>query len=120
MKLSKLPNICHLLGLLLRLLICTYYRYDADDNPIIKKKDIGPLAPLDHSKIDYAPINKNFYVEAPEIAKMTDDEVAAVRRKYGKWKRESGGERGERERRERKERRETRVTDRNDDVSFDV
>ncbi len=33
----------------------------------------------DHSKIYYRPFNKNFYVEVPEIARMTHDEVELYR-----------------------------------------
>lgn len=34
---------------------------------------------VDHSKIAYEPIRKDFYVEAPEITRMTDDEVRTSR-----------------------------------------
>jgi ATP-dependent RNA helicase DDX46/PRP5 len=37
------------------------------------------LAPIDHSKIDYEPFQKNLYVEAPEIKAMSDEDVAAFR-----------------------------------------
>jgi hypothetical protein len=30
---------------------------------------------VDHSQIAYEPLRKDFYVEAPEIGRMTDDEV---------------------------------------------
>jgi hypothetical protein len=33
----------------------------------------------DHTKIDYPPFRKEFYVEVPEIAKMQDHEVADLR-----------------------------------------
>jgi hypothetical protein len=38
------------------------------------------LEQVDHSKINYPPFRKNFYIEVPEIAKMTDEEVAAYRK----------------------------------------
>lgn len=33
------------------------------------------LAKIDHSGVDYAPFRKNFYVEVPELAKMTSQDV---------------------------------------------
>ncbi|KAL0274725.1 UNVERIFIED_CONTAM: hypothetical protein PYX00_002784 [Menopon gallinae] len=41
-----------------------------------QKKD---LAKVDHSAIDYMPFRKNFYIEVPEIAKMTNEEVEIYR-----------------------------------------
>uniref|UniRef100_A0A3P8U516 Probable ATP-dependent RNA helicase DDX46 n=1 Tax=Amphiprion percula TaxID=161767 RepID=A0A3P8U516_AMPPE len=37
------------------------------------------LEPVDHGKIQYESYRKNFYVEVPELAKMTTDEVNAYR-----------------------------------------
>ncbi|XP_044136878.1 probable ATP-dependent RNA helicase DDX46 [Bufo gargarizans] len=37
------------------------------------------LEPVDHGKIEYEPYRKNFYVEVPELAKMTPEEVNAFR-----------------------------------------
>lgn len=37
------------------------------------------LEPVDHGKIEYEPYRKNFYVEVPELAKMTTEEVSAFR-----------------------------------------
>ncbi|XP_075260075.1 putative ATP-dependent RNA helicase DDX46 isoform X3 [Convolutriloba macropyga] len=37
------------------------------------------LVQVDHSKIEYPPFNKNFYVEVPEIARMNKTEVAKYR-----------------------------------------
>ncbi|KAJ1465422.1 hypothetical protein T484DRAFT_1864839, partial [Baffinella frigidus] len=34
---------------------------------------------VDHSKVDYQPFRKDFYIAVPEIMKMTDDEVKAYR-----------------------------------------
>lgn len=33
------------------------------------------LEQVDHSKVEYLPFRKDFYIEVPEIAKMTEDEV---------------------------------------------
>jgi hypothetical protein len=38
------------------------------------------LEQVDHSKINYPPFRKDFYIEVPEIAKMTEEEVAAYRK----------------------------------------
>ncbi len=35
-----------------------------------KKKE---LAAVDHSKVEYQPYRKNFYVEVPELARMTPE-----------------------------------------------
>lgn len=37
------------------------------------------LAKIDHSEMDYGTFRKNFYVEVPELAKMTQSEVDAYR-----------------------------------------
>merc|ERR1719354_871366 len=37
------------------------------------------LEPVDHQKIQYEPYRKNFYVEVPELAKMTPEEVNVYR-----------------------------------------
>ncbi|XP_051870678.1 probable ATP-dependent RNA helicase DDX46 isoform X2 [Pristis pectinata] len=37
------------------------------------------LEPVDHGKIEYEPFRKNFYVEVPELAKMSAEEVNAYR-----------------------------------------
>ncbi|XP_061747429.1 probable ATP-dependent RNA helicase DDX46 isoform X2 [Nerophis ophidion] len=37
------------------------------------------LEPVDHGKIEYEPYRKNFYVEVPELARMSADEVIAYR-----------------------------------------
>jgi ATP-dependent RNA helicase DDX42 len=43
--------------------------YDSDDNPIVlDKKKIEPIAPLDHTEIDYEPFTKDFYEETPSIS----------------------------------------------------
>ncbi|KAK8825318.1 hypothetical protein WA538_003015, partial [Blastocystis sp. DL] len=40
------------------------------------------LEPVDHSQINYIPIRKNFYIESPLITKMTEEEVAAIRKQW--------------------------------------
>lgn len=37
------------------------------------------LAKIDHSSVSYAPFRKNFYVEVPELARMTSSEVEKYR-----------------------------------------
>jgi ATP-dependent RNA helicase DDX42 len=51
------------------------HRYDDDDNPILKKKQIEPLTALDHTKIEYEEFEKNFYDEPEDIAAMSENEV---------------------------------------------
>jgi len=41
-----------------------------------KKKDV---VKIDHNKIEYQPFRKNFYIEVPELARLTDAEVEAYR-----------------------------------------
>ncbi|KAK4475983.1 hypothetical protein MN116_001219 [Schistosoma mekongi] len=43
----------------------------------LQKKD--KLQPVDHSKIEYFPFRKSFYVEVPELAKMSKEDVKAYR-----------------------------------------
>lgn len=46
--------------------------YDSDDNPIVvDKRKIEPILALDHSSIDYEPINKDFYEEVESISGMS-------------------------------------------------
>lgn len=37
------------------------------------------LAQIDHSTIDYPPFRKNFYIEVPELARMSEAEVQQLR-----------------------------------------
>lgn len=39
------------------------------------------LAKIDHSGVDYAPFRKNFYVEVPELGKMTSQDVEQYKEK---------------------------------------
>ncbi|KAG2698015.1 hypothetical protein I3760_07G131200 [Carya illinoinensis] len=46
----------------------------------VKKTKVEKLSLVDHSKIEYKPFRKNFYIEAKEISKMTFEEVAAYQK----------------------------------------
>ncbi|KAJ1953534.1 hypothetical protein IWQ62_005969, partial [Dispira parvispora] len=43
------------------------------------KKDVEPLAAVDHSSITYLPIEKRFYAEHPEVAAMDTAQVQSLR-----------------------------------------
>ncbi|KAI8800153.1 ATP-dependent RNA helicase DDX42-like protein [Cladochytrium replicatum] len=45
-----------------------------------KRKEIEPLAPVDHSKMQYPELVKELYEEHEDIAKLREDEVNQVRR----------------------------------------
>ncbi|XP_062191542.1 DEAD-box ATP-dependent RNA helicase 42-like [Phragmites australis] len=56
---------------------------DEDDEEFmkrVKKTKVDKLAVVDHSRIDYQPFRKNFYIEVTDITKMTSDEVAVYRK----------------------------------------
>ncbi|KAL7226945.1 hypothetical protein ACSBR1_021920 [Camellia fascicularis] len=54
--------------------------YDSDDNPIVLGKNkIEPIPALDHSSIEYEPINKDFYEEKPSISGMSEQDVVEYR-----------------------------------------
>ena len=56
---------------------------DEDDDEFmkrVKKTKAEKLSIVDHSKIDYIPFRKNFYIEVKDIAKMTSEEVVAYRK----------------------------------------
>ncbi|KAI5659360.1 hypothetical protein M9H77_28153 [Catharanthus roseus] len=56
---------------------------DEDDDEfmkIVKKTKAEKLSIVDHSKIDYPPFRKNFYIEVKEIAGMSPEEVSAYRK----------------------------------------
>ncbi|XP_028311677.1 ATP-dependent RNA helicase DDX42 isoform X2 [Gouania willdenowi] len=57
--------------------------YDSDGNPIppTTKKIILPLPPIDHSEIEYAPFEKNFYNEHEELGSLTGLQVVELRQK---------------------------------------
>ncbi|KAJ3197348.1 hypothetical protein HK101_004224, partial [Irineochytrium annulatum] len=45
-----------------------------------KKRDIEPLAAVDHSKVDYIEFEKNLYEEHKDIAAMSEDDAFRIRR----------------------------------------
>jgi len=49
----------------------------------LKQKKKKELLAADHSKIYYRPFRKNFYVEVPDLAKMTQEEVNVYRQELG-------------------------------------
>ncbi|XP_062015496.1 DEAD-box ATP-dependent RNA helicase 42-like [Rosa rugosa] len=46
----------------------------------VKKTKAEKLSLVDHSKIDYEPFRKNFYIEVKEISRMSPEEVGACRK----------------------------------------
>ncbi|CAA7020075.1 unnamed protein product [Microthlaspi erraticum] len=46
----------------------------------VKKTKAEKLSLVDHSKMDYEPFRKNFYIEVKDISRMTPDEVDAYRK----------------------------------------
>lgn len=55
--------------------------YDEEDNPVmVDKKRIEPIAPLDHSCVEYEAFNKDFYEEKPSISGMTEQDVSEYRK----------------------------------------
>ncbi|KAK7308892.1 hypothetical protein RJT34_05215 [Clitoria ternatea] len=56
---------------------------DEDDDEFmkrVKKTKAEKLSLVDHSKIDYKPFKKNFYIEVKEISKVTPEEAAVYRK----------------------------------------
>lgn len=56
---------------------------DEDDEEFlkrVKKTKADKLVVVDHSKIDYLPFRKNFYIEVKEISRMSLEEVANYRK----------------------------------------
>lgn len=47
------------------------------------KKEIEPLARVDHDTIDYIEIEKNFYEEHPDIAALDEAQVQSMRQELG-------------------------------------
>ena len=37
------------------------------------------LGPVDHAKMNYRPFRRNFYIEVPELSRMTEAETAEYR-----------------------------------------
>jgi ATP-dependent RNA helicase DDX46/PRP5 len=54
---------------------------DSDDDSKKKSKKKN-LQSVDHAKIEYEPFKKDFYIEVPEIAKMTKEEVDKFREEH--------------------------------------
>ncbi|KAI8338119.1 P-loop containing nucleoside triphosphate hydrolase protein [Chlamydoabsidia padenii] len=57
--------------------------YDSDKDDVPLKKEIEPLARVDHSTIDYAEVGKCFYQEHPDITAMTNEQTQAIRQALG-------------------------------------
>ncbi|CAN7008234.1 hypothetical protein IGI04_010902 [Brassica rapa subsp. trilocularis] len=58
--------------------------FDSDDNPIVvDKRKIEPIQALNHSSVDYEPINKDFYEEVESIASMSEQEALDYRKSLG-------------------------------------
>eukprot|EP01117_Protostelium_nocturnum_P015810 TRINITY_DN615_c0_g1_i2.p1 TRINITY_DN615_c0_g1~~TRINITY_DN615_c0_g1_i2.p1 ORF type:complete len:929 (-),score=284.34 TRINITY_DN615_c0_g1_i2:129-2915(-) len=48
---------------------------DGEESSLMKKLQKKTLTAVDHSKMDYPSFKKNFYIEVPEISRMTKEEV---------------------------------------------
>ncbi|CDS42068.1 ATP dependent RNA helicase DDX42 [Echinococcus multilocularis] len=58
------------------------YEYDEEGNVIsMEKKTIDPLPPIDHSLINYTPFSKNFYIQHPDIAALSETGVMDLLKK---------------------------------------
>lgn len=57
-------------------------RAQEEGNGDAERKDIEPLASVDHSKMNYPEIEKNFYEEHPDIQVLTSQQVSDLRRKF--------------------------------------
>ena len=57
--------------------------YDQDGNPIIQKKDIDPLPPIDHSTVQYKDFCKNFYEPHEDIVALNHFQINELRNKLG-------------------------------------
>ena len=38
------------------------------------------LGPVDHGTVSYLPFRKNFYIEVPELARLSEDDVMSLRK----------------------------------------
>ena len=54
----------------------------AEDETIGGKRDIEPLPPVDHSKIEYIEIAKDLYEEHAAITNLSDSDVNQIRRQF--------------------------------------
>uniref|UniRef100_A0A1I8GU29 RNA helicase n=1 Tax=Macrostomum lignano TaxID=282301 RepID=A0A1I8GU29_9PLAT len=61
------------------------YEYDNEGNIVERAghKEIDPLPPVDHSQVQYAPFERNFYTPHPEVAAMKPEQAMELRRKLG-------------------------------------
>lgn len=41
------------------------------------------MAAVDHNTVDYPPFRRRFYIEVPEIQRMTEEDVALARKTEG-------------------------------------
>lgn len=59
--------------------------YDEDGNPLapMKKKEIDPLPPIDHSAVPYESFEKNFYLIHDDIANLNKQQVDDLRKTLG-------------------------------------
>ena len=49
------------------------------------------LAAVDHAAMNYVPFRRSFYIETPEVKRMTDEQVAALRKELDGIKVKWGG-----------------------------
>ncbi|KAI5673530.1 hypothetical protein M9H77_13894 [Catharanthus roseus] len=56
------------------------YEDDEEFMKRVKKTKAEKLSIVDHSKIDYPPFRKNFYIEVKEIARMSFEDVSSYRK----------------------------------------
>jgi len=49
---------------------------------LAQKKKTRAIPTVDHSTVEYEAFEKNFYIEVPEIKKMTKEEVKTYRKEY--------------------------------------
>lgn len=59
--------------------------YDEDGNPIApaRQKEIDPLPPIDHTTIEYADFEKNFYIVHDDILNLTKEKVDELKKTLG-------------------------------------
>ena len=56
---------------------------DEEKGFLARRAEKKVLPPVDHSKMEYAAVRKNFYIEVPEIKRMSDKEVDELRKGNG-------------------------------------
>jgi hypothetical protein len=60
--------------------MCGLLQAWAKDVTAGRKTKGDKLGVVDHSKIDYEPFRRNFYIEVPDLSKMSAQEVAELRK----------------------------------------